>query len=116
MHMQALMLRIVAYGGGAYLLLNLYAWLVSDWLLFAPQEPSYSNLPNEVRIPVGNDRRINAVFLEHPAARWTILFSHGEGVRKRSFVCISHRERVGVGGRRATRPAGRIPTASGATH
>ncbi len=64
-------------GSLIYLFLNLYAFLVSDWLLFAPRDSSYNHLPNEVRIAVGDGEKINAVFLEHPDAEYTILFSHG---------------------------------------
>lgn len=70
-------IRYVAYAGGAYLFLNLYAWLVSDKLIFVPQTPSYEHLPNEVSIVSGDGERINAVYLEHPEAKYTILFSHG---------------------------------------
>lgn len=69
--------RIACYVGGAYLLLNLYALLDSDRQLFQPQIPSYTMLPNEVKIPSGNNQLVNAVFLEHPNAAHTILFSHG---------------------------------------
>jgi len=71
------LIRIVSYGGGIYLLLNLYALLVSDHLLFAPQTPDYTRLPNETRIESGNGEWINAVYLEHPGAQYTLLFSHG---------------------------------------
>jgi hypothetical protein len=69
--------QIVACSGGIYLLLNLYALLVSDRLIFAPQKPSYTRLPNEVTIRTGNGARINAVYLENGHAKHTILFSHG---------------------------------------
>ena len=60
-----------------YLLLNLFALFGSDWLIFAPQEPSYDHLPNEVKIISGHGEKITAVFLENPQAKFTILFSHG---------------------------------------
>ena len=69
--------QMMAYGGGAYLLLNLYALLASNRLIFQPQEPSYTHLPHELKIVSGNGERITAVFLEHPQAKQTILFSHG---------------------------------------
>jgi fermentation-respiration switch protein FrsA (DUF1100 family) len=69
--------RFVAFGGGLYLLLNLYALLVSDSLIFVPQSPGYAHLPNELRIESGNGEKITAVFLENPQAEYTILFSHG---------------------------------------
>lgn len=69
--------RILAYGGVTYLLLSLYALLVSDKLIFVPQSPSYKHLPNEVKIESGSGERINAVYLANPDAKYTILFSHG---------------------------------------
>lgn len=69
--------RIVLYGGGFYLLLNLLALLFSEMLIFAPQVPSYTHLPNELKIVSGNGERIHAVYLENPGAEYTILFSHG---------------------------------------
>jgi fermentation-respiration switch protein FrsA (DUF1100 family) len=70
-------IKTLLFGGGIYLLINLYALLVSDRLIFAPQAPSYTHLPGEVQIVSRHGERINAVYLEHPAAKKTILFSHG---------------------------------------
>ncbi len=61
----------------AYAVLNLYAFVVSDKLLFAPQPPSYNHLPHEFKLASGGGQRIHAVYLEHPDAQYTILFSHG---------------------------------------
>lgn len=72
-----ILIRIVTYGGGFYLLLNLYAALLADRILFAPQAPSYTTLPNQVKIETDGGEQINAVFLEHPEAQYTLLFSHG---------------------------------------
>jgi fermentation-respiration switch protein FrsA (DUF1100 family) len=69
--------RIALYIGGLYLLLNLFALLVSNRLIFVPQSPSYDHLPNEMKLLSGDGEKINAVFLEHPNAAYTILFSHG---------------------------------------
>ena len=70
-------IQILAFGGGTYLFFNLYALLVSDGMIFVPQPPSYTRLPGEVKILSGAGEHINAVYLEHPAAEYTILFSHG---------------------------------------
>jgi fermentation-respiration switch protein FrsA (DUF1100 family) len=70
-------IHVLLFGGGIYLLLNLYALLVSDRLIFVPQTPGYTHLPGEVKIESGNRERINVVYLEHPAAKYTLLFSHG---------------------------------------
>ncbi len=68
---------VCGIGAGIYLLMNLYALLVSDRLLFVPQTPSYDHLPHEIRIESGGRQTINAVYLEHPRADHVILFSHG---------------------------------------
>ena len=71
------MFYLLAYAGGFYLLLNLYAHLMSDRRIFRPQPPSYVRLPNEMKIVSGHGEQITAVYLEHPTAQYTILFSHG---------------------------------------
>ena len=73
------LIRYAVYGGGIYLLLNLYALLISDRLLFRPMESGYEHLPNEVRIPTTDGDTLNAVWLENPEAEFTLLFSHGNG-------------------------------------
>ncbi len=60
-----------------YFLLNLYAWLISDKLLFLPRESSYRHLPYEVRIETGDGDQITAVYLKHPRPKCTLLLSHG---------------------------------------
>ncbi|MDF7823664.1 alpha/beta hydrolase [Pontiellaceae bacterium B12227] len=73
------LIRYALYGGGIYLFLNLYALLISDRLLFRPQNPGYTHLPNEVRIPTSDGETLNAVYLNNPEAEYTLLFSHGNG-------------------------------------
>lgn len=72
-----LFIKILLYGGGIYLLLNLYAFRISDKLLFQPQEPGYDRLPHEVKIKTGDGDLLNAVYLKNPNAAFTLLFSHG---------------------------------------
>lgn len=71
------MVYLLVFGGGFYLLLNLYAHLMSDRRIFRPQSPSYVHLPHELKIVSGHGEKIHAVHLEHPTAIYTILFSHG---------------------------------------
>lgn len=52
------------------------AWLLVPRLLFQPRPSTYTSLPGLVRIPVGGDT-IAAVWLPNPAARFAILYSHG---------------------------------------
>jgi len=72
-------IRYALYAGGIYLLLNIYAAVISDRLLFRPQETSYTRLPNEVRIPTSDNEELSAVWLRNPKAKYTLLFSHGNG-------------------------------------
>lgn len=52
-------------------------WLLGNRLMFQPQTASYrGDLPSLVRIPVGDDT-LAAVWLPNSAARFTILYSHG---------------------------------------
>ncbi|MDF7801265.1 alpha/beta hydrolase [Pontiellaceae bacterium B1224] len=65
------------YGAGFYLFLNLFALVISDRLIFRPRKSAYEHLPSEVRIPTSDGETLNAVYLENPAADYTLLFSHG---------------------------------------
>lgn len=72
-------IRYALYAGGIYLLMNIYAAVISDRLLFQPQETGYTRLPYEVRIPTTDGETLSAVWLKNPNARYTLLFSHGNG-------------------------------------
>ncbi len=69
--------RIALVGGGFYLFLNLFALLVAEKIIFAPQASSYADGGDSLKITSGNGKKITAVFLEHPQSEYTILFSHG---------------------------------------
>lgn len=73
----SIFIRLLIWLGTIYLCMNLFALLVSNRMIFAPQNPSYDQLPNEVKITTANGEQINAVFFENPRAEYTILFSHG---------------------------------------
>ncbi len=70
-------IRLAIYAGVLYTLFNLYLLLFSNRQIFVPQPPSYTHLPNEVKIESAAGEKINAVYLEQPQAPFTILFSHG---------------------------------------
>jgi fermentation-respiration switch protein FrsA (DUF1100 family) len=72
-----IVLPVVLSCVAVYLLLNLFAFLVTDRLLFVPRTSSYQQLPGQVRIRSGSGQFVNAVHLEHPDAEYTLLFSHG---------------------------------------
>lgn len=52
------------------------AWLLVPRLLFQPHPSSYTTLPGMRRLAVGDDT-IAAVWLPNPAARFVVLYSHG---------------------------------------
>ena len=70
-------LQMLISGGAVYLLINLYALLISDRLIFAPRSTTYQRLPNEVKISTSDGEQITAVYLAHPEPACTLLFSHG---------------------------------------
>ncbi|HEY5653752.1 MAG TPA: alpha/beta hydrolase [Pontiella sp.] len=72
-----ILIKILRSSARIYLLVNLFTYLLSDWMIFVPQEPSYTTLPDEVRIRTADDELITAVYLEAPNAEYTLLFSHG---------------------------------------
>ncbi len=69
--LKALRIVLVVYGVAL-----VGVWLLVPRLMFQPPAVTYTSLPGFVRIPVDGDS-IAAVWLPNPAARWTVLFSHG---------------------------------------
>lgn len=65
--------RVVAL---AYVVAVVGLWLLGNWLMFRPPPATYRTLPGLVRIPVDGDT-VAAVWLPNPAARLTLLYSHG---------------------------------------
>lgn len=67
-------LRVIAI---VYVVAAAGLWLLGNRLMFQPPTASYrDDLPGLVRIPAGDDT-LAAVWLPNPAARFTILYSHG---------------------------------------
>ena len=60
-----------------YAALCLYAFFFADSLLFRPPAPSYRTLPGAVPLRTADGTPVYAVFLEAPASRRTVLYSHG---------------------------------------
>jgi abhydrolase domain-containing protein 17 len=71
-----LLLRIVRVVAIAYVIFAAGLWLAGNWLMFRPPPPSYRTVPGMVTIPVDGDT-LAAVWLANPAARFTVLYSHG---------------------------------------
>lgn len=60
-----------------YLGFLIFAVFLSDGMIFLPRPSSYRDSPEIIRIPTANGNRISAVYLPNPAARFTLLVSHG---------------------------------------
>ena len=56
-----------------------WVWLSSDRMIFLPPPPSYGETPEVLKLPTADGERIAAVYLPNPAARYTVIFSHGNG-------------------------------------
>ncbi|MDX2226150.1 MAG: alpha/beta hydrolase [Verrucomicrobiae bacterium] len=62
-----------------YLVLNLVLWWAAPRLLFFPPARQSALLSNELTLTRSDGRRLSALWLENPAAKVTVLFSHGNG-------------------------------------
>jgi fermentation-respiration switch protein FrsA (DUF1100 family) len=62
---------------GLYLALFIYAWFFSDSAIFLPHPSSYRDDSEILKIIARGGRRISAVYLPNPEARYTLLVSHG---------------------------------------
>jgi len=62
-----------------YGLVNLLVFFVADRLIFQPPTATYQDSPEIIKLPTRHQRQISALYLPHPAAYFTILYSHGNG-------------------------------------
>ncbi|HEX6371988.1 MAG TPA: alpha/beta hydrolase [Longimicrobium sp.] len=69
-----LLLVVLAYAAFAGLV-----WLFAERLIFLPPRERYAQTPEILLIPRPGGGSIAAVHLRNPHARYTILFSHGNG-------------------------------------
>jgi fermentation-respiration switch protein FrsA (DUF1100 family) len=60
-----------------YVSLLLFALFLSDRMIFLPHRSSYSDSPEIAKITTATGQKISAVYLHNPAARFTLLVSHG---------------------------------------
>jgi hypothetical protein len=60
-----------------YLALALFAIFFSDSVIFQPQPASYSDTPEILKLTTASGRKITAIYLSNPAAKFTLLVSHG---------------------------------------
>ncbi|MDX2243396.1 MAG: alpha/beta hydrolase [Leptolyngbyaceae cyanobacterium bins.302] len=63
----------------AYMALNLFAWFFAERLIFQPPASTYQDTPEILKLTTQNNQHISALYLPHPNATFTILYSHGNG-------------------------------------
>jgi len=62
-----------------YVSLCVWAFFFSDTLIFRPQPTSYQDSPEILKITADDGVKISAIYLPHPQAKYTLLYSHGNG-------------------------------------
>lgn len=63
----------------AYVALNLFAWFFAERLIFQPPVATYQDTPEILKLTTQNNQHISALYLPQPNAKFTILYSHGNG-------------------------------------
>jgi fermentation-respiration switch protein FrsA (DUF1100 family) len=71
------LLMILVAIASAYCGLFVMTLLVADSMIFPAPPPSYSDAPNQPKLPAPDGNKITAVFLPNPAATHVLLFGHG---------------------------------------
>lgn len=61
----------------AYVMFVLFAYFVSDQMIFVPPAIKYQNLPEFIHLPTADGENITALYLPNQKAKYTILVSHG---------------------------------------
>lgn len=62
---------------GLYLALVLLGAFFADGLIFFPHRSSYKDGPEILKLTTAGGKKISALYLANPAARFTLLISHG---------------------------------------
>jgi len=70
-------LRTLRTGVFIYVVLSLVAHVMSGHMLYPIPAPYYDDNADVIKLTTGGGTQISAVMKEHPRARYTILFSHG---------------------------------------
>ena len=68
------MLLVIA---ALYVGFALFAYFFSDSMIFLPHASSYKDSSEVLKITTASGKKISAVYLPNPAARFTLLVSHG---------------------------------------
>jgi len=60
-----------------YIALLVFAFFLSDSMIFLPHPSSYKDSPEVLKITTASGKKIAALYLPNPSARFTLLVSHG---------------------------------------
>ena len=60
-----------------YIGLALFAFFLSDSMIFLPHPSSYQDSAEILKLTTGSGKKISAVYLPNPTAKFTLLVSHG---------------------------------------
>lgn len=71
--------RVIASIVFVYVALALFAYFYSDRLIFQPQTSSYQDTRDILKLKTADGVQISALYLPNPTAKYTILYSHGNG-------------------------------------
>jgi abhydrolase domain-containing protein 17 len=73
----SILFKLIRTSALLYLLLHIGACAFAEKLIFCPQEPSYQDNENTLKITTPDGEKITAIFLENKNAPYTLLFNHG---------------------------------------
>lgn len=68
---------LVTFLAALYLVLFAYAFFYGEKAMFYPPPASYRDTPEVIKLATADGVRISARYFPNPAAKYTILFSHG---------------------------------------
>ena len=69
--------RMLFLVAALYLALVLFAVFLSDGVIFQPHPASYSDTAEILKLTTAGHRKISAIYLPNPVAKFTLLVSHG---------------------------------------
>ncbi len=73
------MIMVFSAAGVLYGLLVCTGLFCSDALLFYHGNPSYVDTPEIIKLTTADGKKISAIYLPNPNAKYTMLYSHGNG-------------------------------------
>jgi fermentation-respiration switch protein FrsA (DUF1100 family) len=72
-----LLVRMLLIIAALYVGFALFAYFLADSMIFLPHPSSYRDSPEVLKITTVDGKKISAVYLPNPAAKFTLLVSHG---------------------------------------